>query len=102
MYGSFMHENREIPSTPGGEEIALRSGRSGKACGHNPGMYVDGKSHIGIVAVSAGNKAGGVEAANYGGNENPRRNRKSDIGNPSPKDELALQHVRLRTRWREG
>ncbi len=102
MYGSSMHENREIPSTSSGEEIALSSDRSGKACGHNPDVYVDGKSHIGIVPVNAGNKAGGVEAASYGGNENPGRNRKNDTGNPSPKVLLALQHVRLRTRGREG
>jgi len=97
-----MHENREIPSTFGGEEIALQSDRSGKACGLNPDVYVVGKSDIGIVPVNAGNKAGGVETANYGENETPCRNRKSGIGNPSPKVELAMLHVWLRTRWREG
>ena len=60
MCGNSMHENREIPSTSGSEEIALLSDRSGKACGLNPDMYVDGKSDIGIVPVNAGNKAGGV------------------------------------------
>jgi len=102
MYGSSMHENREIPATSCGEEIALSSDRSGKACGHNPDVYVDGKSHIGIVPVNAWNKAGEVESANYGGNENPSRNRKSGTGNPSPNVELVLLHVRLRTRGRKG
>ena len=102
MYGSSMHENRDIPSTSGSEEIVLQSDRSGKACGLKPDMYVDGKSDIGIVPVNAGNKAGGVEAASYGGNETPCRNRKSGIGNPPSKVELALQHVWLRTRWRKG
>ena len=102
MCGSSMHENREIPSTSGGEKNALPSDRSGKACGLKPDMYVGGKSDIGIVPVNAGNKAGGAKAANYGGNENPCRNRKSDTGNPPSKVGQALLHVRLRTRWREG
>ena len=102
MCGSSMHENREIPTTSGSEKNALLADRSGKACGLKPDMYVVGKSDIGIVPVNAGNKAGGVEAASYGENETPSRNRKSDIGNPSPKVELALLPVRLRTRWRKG
>ncbi len=102
MYGSSMHENREIPSTFGSAKIALQSDRSGKACGLKPDVYVDGKSDIGIVPVNAGNKAGGAESVSYGGNETPRRNRKSDNGNPPSKVELVLLHVWLRTRWREG
>jgi hypothetical protein len=51
-----MLENREI------SEVSIWGvdpvGRSGKACGHNPGMYAYEKSDIGIVPEKVSNKLG--------------------------------------------
>ncbi len=102
MCGRSMHENREIPSAPVGEDRKLSAGRSGKACGHNPDMHAGGKSHIGIVPVNAGNKAGREQAVCYGGPVHPPRNRKSGSGNPSPKVMRLVLYDGLRTCGRKG
>ena len=40
----------------------MQPGRSGKACGHKPDMYVDEESDIGIVPMKGPNKSGQPEA----------------------------------------
>ena len=72
-----MHENREIQAAPAGRLRKPSSGRSGKACGHNPDAHAAGKSDTSVVPVNAGNKAEVRGAAGDGGTVNPPRNRKS-------------------------
>jgi hypothetical protein len=53
-----MFENREISEASiWGVDPA---DRSGKACGHNPGMYAYEKSDIGIVPEKVSNKLGSL------------------------------------------
>ena len=84
MRGSSMRENREIPAVPCHRLRKPWSGRSGKACGHNPDMHAAGKSDTSVVPRIAGNKVLRRVAAGYGGTVNPSRNRKSGTGNPPP------------------
>ncbi len=97
-----LHENREIPAVSGGAARKRPSGRSGKACGRKPDVYVAGKSDIGIVPVNAGNKVGMRPEDGYGGTVIPPRDRKSAAGNPPPGVALAAWSVGLRTRGRKG
>jgi len=52
MRGYSMLENREISSV---SSSYTREERSGKVCGHNPGMFADEKSDINIVPKKAPN-----------------------------------------------
>jgi len=102
MRGSSMHENREIPSAPVGSDRKSSPGRSGKVCGHNPDVYAVGKSHIGVVPVNAGNKAGRGEIRVLWWNCAPYRDRKSGIGNPPPTVMRIAFYVWSRTCGRKG
>lgn len=88
-HGSSVRENREIPSPPPGENPA---GRAGKAGGHKPAMYGDGKSDRSVVPTKSPNKTGRPAAEAMEGrdltNENavqrntPRtQSRKQDVPN---------------------
>jgi len=102
MRGRSMHENREIPSAPGGRPRKRPSGRSGKACGLKPDAYAGGKSDTSIVPRNVGNKAHPREAFGHGGIVNPPRNRKGGAGNPpSAAGGVSWLHGR-RTGGREG
>ena len=102
MRGRSMHENREIPSVPVRRPRKVGAGRSGKACGRNPGAHAGGKSDIGIVPVKAGNKAAACGPVGYGGTVTPPRKRKSGAGNPPPEAGRTVRTGRLRTGRREG
>ena len=52
MRGYSMLENREISSV---SSRYTKEERSGKVCGHNPGMFADEKSDINIVPKKAPN-----------------------------------------------
>ena len=52
MRGYSMLENREISSV---SSSYTKKERSGKVCGHNPGMFADEKSDINIVPKKAPN-----------------------------------------------
>ena len=52
MRGYSMLENREISSV---SSRYIKEERSGKVCGHNPGMFADEKSDINIVPKKAPN-----------------------------------------------
>jgi hypothetical protein len=97
-----MFENREIPAAPERGPGKATAGRSGKACGQNPGVYAAGKSDTSVVPENAGNKAHASGEAGYGGTVNPPRNRKSGSGNPPPAAGRVARRVGLRTGGREG
>ena len=102
MRGNSMHENREIPAVPAGRPRKPSSGRSGKACGHNPDAYAAGKSDTSVVPVNAGNKVGMRDVDGHGGTVNPPRNRKSGAGNPPPSARSVAWSVGPRTGGRKG
>ena len=102
MCGDSMHENREIQSAPVGRSRKPSAGRSGKACGRDPGAYADGKSHISIVPRNAGNKASAPDTAGYDGTVHPPRDRKSGAGNPPSTAWIVWETVAWRTGGREG
>ena len=52
MRGYSMLENREVSSV---SSRYTKEERSGKVCGHNPGMFADEKSDINIVPKKAPN-----------------------------------------------
>jgi retron-type reverse transcriptase len=59
MCGTFLHENREIPSVPAVDGAA---GRLGKANGRTPRMHVEGKSDGAVVPVKQQNNFEGSDA----------------------------------------
>ena len=102
MRGSSMFENREIPTAPVGRPRKPATGRTGKACGRNPGVDAAGKSDTSVVPENAGNKVPASGEASYGGTVNPPRNRKSGAGNPPPAAGRVERTEGLRTGGREG
>jgi group II intron reverse transcriptase/maturase len=59
MCGTFLRENREIPSAPAADGVA---GRLGKAIRRTPGMHDDGKSDGFVVPTKQPNNADGPAA----------------------------------------
>ena len=102
MRGRSMSENREIPSASDSRHRRPGPDRSGKACGHNPDVYADGKSDTSVVPRIVGNKARPRAVDGDGGTVLPPRNRKGGAGNPPPGAGSMTRHTGRRTGGREG
>ncbi len=59
MHGTFMRENREIPSLPADRDRG--SGPRREDQGRNPELYEDGKSHSPVLPAKPSNKAATTE-----------------------------------------
>ncbi|GGJ67592.1 group II intron reverse transcriptase/maturase [Streptomyces brasiliensis] len=80
MYGTFMHENREVPLLA--RRVDHRAGRPGNAEGGTPGMNESGKSDDCVVPVKSANK--GPVAAGTAESVEGRRSAKGNTAGKTP------------------